>query len=367
MFPHEPSRRKFLQSVGALSGALLLRPWSALPTLADHGPCPEMTGKVVRWIVPFSPGGGYDIYSRLIEPFYEQKIGAEIVIENVSGAGGIVGAITLQQAHPDGLTQGILNAPGLMVAALTGETESPNPATDFTLLGRVVRDQLVWVTGSTSPLQTMEAVLAEAEKRSILFGISEIGSTNFVGIAVASFLLGIDVEYLAGFPGSRETSLAVVRGEVDLASFTFESILDLIEAGDLRPVLQVSSEPISSHPSLEGVPLLGGEDGLVARRAPRLNRDVEEARADAGALVNLLGAGRVIAAPFRLEEKLFRCVEQGLHEALTDPEFEAAAATAKRSLDVARAEETLAELQAAAERAGKFLPIIQQAIQKVRG
>ncbi|HEY5595929.1 MAG TPA: tripartite tricarboxylate transporter substrate-binding protein [Candidatus Bipolaricaulota bacterium] len=361
------SRRRFLKRAGAAGGVALAGALPGVLSMADHGPCAQVANKTIQWIVPFSAGGGYDLYSRLIQPFYERKIGAQIAVTYAPGGGGIVGATTLQQADADGLTQGILNASGLLVAALTGEVQAPNPGTDFTILGRVVRDQSVWVTGPDSPFQTMEHLLARAREHPVLFGISEVGSTNFVSIAIGSSLLGIDAQYVAGFPGSSETSLAVIRGEVDLTSLTYESVLDLIEAGDLRPLLQISVEPISTHPALDGVALLGGAQGVAAGQAEALGRSVEQATAQAQALASLIGLGRLIAAPPGMEKSLFHCLEQGLHEALTDPEFVAAAAEAQRSLDVARADVVLAEFDAAIEQAAGFVPIVQAAIDQVRG
>ena len=222
--------------------------------------------------------------------------------------------------------------------------------------------------GGNSPFHSMDDLLAEAQKRPILCGITTLAETGFVNVAITSSLLGIEesIEYIAGYAGSNEAALAVVRGEVDFVAQSFESVLNLIESGDFRPLLQVSAERISPHPALDGVPLLAGDEGLAVQRAAALGRDVEEAKADAEALAALVGAGRLIAAPLGLEQGLFECLEQGLFEALTDPEFEAAAAAADRSLDVARADVAQADLQAAAQKAEKFLPIVQEAIRKVR-
>lgn len=359
------SRRGFLKGLwAAVGGAVLLPLRDGSIGLAGHGRCPQLEGRKVRWIVPAAPGGGFDTYSRLIKPFYEERIGAEIVIENVPGAGTIVGSKILKESNPNGLTLGILDAPGLLIASLTGETAAPNPAKDFTILGRVVRSQMVWAAGGNSPFQTVDDILVEAQKRPILFGATGVGGTFSVNIAVTSFLLGIDHEFIAGYPKGRAAQLAAVRGEIDLVAFTFESILNLIEAGDLRPMLQVSVKRISPHPSLEGVPLLGGDVGLAATRAAELGRDVEKAKADAMGLARLLGGGRLVAAPVGLNEDLFRCLEQGLHEALTDPAFKAASAAAKRSLDVARADVARADIQTASEAAKKFIPIVRRSIKK---
>lgn len=360
------SRRELIKGLARAGGALLLNSWGCSRGALREATCFQTAGRKVRWIVPFPPGGGYDVYSRLLEPFYQEKIGAEIAVENIPGAGGRVAANTLKSSDPDGLTLGILNAPGLLVASLTGESSAPNPAKDFTILGRVVRNQVVLVTGYSSPFRTIEDVLAEAGRRHILFGISEIGSTNFVNMAVTASLLGIDARFIAGFAGSRETSLAAMRGEVDLSAFTFESILDRVEAQDLRPILQISAKTISPHASLEGVPLLCGEAGLVGGRAAQLGRDARQTEADAQALVNLSQTGLLVAAPPRMDEGLFQCLEQRLHETLTSPAFQAAAARANRSLDVGRAAEAQAYIESAAEQTVRFMPAVREAINKIR-
>jgi tripartite-type tricarboxylate transporter receptor subunit TctC len=361
------SRRELMKYMGIAFGAALLGPQTGCsPTPSPQALCSQLSGKQVRWLVPFPPGGGYDIYSRLLEPFYEKRTGAEIIIENTPGAGGVISANKLKQSSADGLTLGLLNAPGLLVAALTGATEVPNPAQDFTILGRLVRNQAVWVTAANSPLRSIEDVLTESQRRPIVFGISEIGSTTFANVVVATQLLGINTAYISGFAGSREISLAVMRGEVDLVSLSFDSIVDKLESQDIRAILQISPQPISAHASLKEVALLCGSQGIAARRAAELGRDRQQTEEDALALTRLTGAGLLVAAPPRMEEGLFRCLEQSLYEVLSHAELQSAAAKANRSLDVGRADEALSDIKAAAVQAEKFIPLIQDAIRKIR-
>jgi tripartite-type tricarboxylate transporter receptor subunit TctC len=118
---------------------------------------------------------------------------------------------------------------------------------------------------------------------------------------------------------------------------------------------------------LENVPLLAGDDGLAARRAGELQREKSEATATADALAGFVEVGRVIAAPPGVRGGLLRCLDQSLHEVMTDPEFEAAAARANRTLDVAAAEATTAEIRAAATTAPRLLRIVEEPIRRIRG
>jgi tripartite-type tricarboxylate transporter receptor subunit TctC len=289
-----------------------------------------------------------------------------IRIENAPGSGGMLGASKIAMAVPDGLTIGIINAPGLLAVSLSGGAKAPNPVKDFSILGRVVRSRQLWVTAWNSGLKTMQDVLIESRKRPIIFAITDVGSTNFINIAVASKILGIRSEYVAGYPGSRESSMAVLRGEADIVGMTFESGLDRIEAGDLRPLLQIDAKRISSHDSLHGVAILGGRQGLAASRAAETGGDIEEDIALAGALISLTQAGRLIVAPPGLDKKVMNCLERRLYESLTDPAFRMAASKARRSLDVADGASARADILAAGDKAEKLAPIVINAIKKTR-
>lgn len=359
-------RRRVLGALGIAGGALLSGPGAWAQPSGGSGPCVPLAGKRVRWIVPHAVGGGHDADSRLIEPFLERRLGAEVVVENVPGAGGIVGATLLRDARPNGLTMGLVNGPGLLLAALTGDSAAPDPATDFAILGRIGRTQHVWATGSASPLRSVDLLLREAEKRAILVGSVDVGGTSFASVALIAPLLGIAVEFVAGFPSSRSAALAAMRGDVDVVSFSLDVLQPMLDSGDLTPLLQISARPLSSTRVLDGVPVLGGAAGLAIRRARSLKRDVAETGADTATVIALIGAGRLIVAPRGLDAGLFRCLAQELRGVLTDPGFEAAARASKRALDVADADGARAEIELAARRGEKFVPILRDTIRRMR-
>lgn len=318
-------------------------------------------GRTIHWIVPSAPGGGYDTYSRLIAPFYEKYTGGHVVVQNRSGAGGRIGAAQIMDAARDGLTVGILNGPGLMMAALYESTPVPNPATDFTILGRVAATPQVWAVAAESSLPGLQALLEKEQTRPVVFGTRGPGNTSFVDIVIASRILNLDVDIVTGYRGSRDDILGVLRGDVEVAAHSFGSLLDAFESGELRPWLQISDGRMSRNAIFDGVPWLAGPDGLAVRAARLAGRDVERASAEADALVELTGAGRLIAAPPGLDEELSRCMRDSVHAALTDPGFVKAAAAAGRQLEVARGEEAAARLRAVQPEVAGFVPELRRA------
>lgn len=345
-------------AVAAVLLASLLLPASCDPSGSERGE--------LRWIVPSSAGGGYDTLSRLIEPYYEKALGADIRIENVPGAATLVGAQALARAQADGRTVGVLNAPALLTMGMSSKENVPDLLEDFSILGRVMGSEQVLATAGGSPLRSIEDVLAEAEERPILCSLTEVGGTNFVSIATAERLLALELEYVSGYRSSAQVTLAALRGEVDLVCGTFSSRLDSIEQGDLRPVLQLTSAPISDHPSLEGVPLLGGSSGLAARRADQLGGDRDQAVALAQALERVCRMGRVVAAPGGLSAEAYDRLEGGLSRALSDPEFHRSAARIGYPVRPVRGEHTRADLRDAVSGARRLAPVVNAALERVR-
>ncbi len=333
---------------------------------ASASGCFPTEGPTVRWIVGASAGGGFDIYSRLLEPFYETAIGAEIVIENRAGAGGRMAARTIRDADPDGRTIGLVSAFSLFVWELSGSGSGLHPTGDFTVLGQVSPSHPVWLTSAESGYRSVYDLIEHSTSEPILAGVTSIGSTDFVSVSVAAALLGLDVAYLPGYPGSRETSMDLIRGEFDLLGVTFESILDRIESGDVIPVLQIADRPISNHPELAEVPLLGGADGLAAQVARQRGEDVERAVEVAGAVSNLFSMGRLVVGPKGLDPELSACLSDGLATAARDPGFVSAASATRREPEFADAATVMVDLERIEDELSWLAPILDRHAELLR-
>ena len=355
------SRRQALATLAATTAALA---GCGRPTVRSGGACPSIAGHRVRWVVPNAPGGGYDTESRLHKPLLEAALDATIQIDNVAGAGGLIGARAIAGAPADGLTLGIVGVPGLLVASLLGQAEAPEPSRAFTVLGRVSRSWHVWATGAGSGFQTMADVAARAPRRALVCGINEVGSANFVSVAGTAALLDLPVEFVSGFAGNRSVSLAAMRGDVDVVCFNYETIRDLIAAGDLRPLLQVASAPIAADAALAGVPVLGGRSGWAAEQATARGEDRERAGRRADGLARLMAAGRILVAPSGLPEPVERCLRDVTGAVLTG---EALRRSTRRQLDPAGAEDAHADVLAAVDVARPLVPVIADALARIRG
>jgi tripartite-type tricarboxylate transporter receptor subunit TctC len=352
------TRRELLVLLSSLGIPSFLLP----PDESPQSGC--MRGRGIRWLVGWSPGGGYDAYVRLAEPLLERAWDAEIVIDNQPGAGGRSAAVVLSRARPDGRTLGIVDAPGLLWWAGTGDRTAPSLARDFTLLARIARPQQLIAAGARSGIRSLEDVVALARRRPVIFGVTAPGSQNFVTSAVTMAILGIDARFVAGYAGSREVLLGAIRGDFDLLSLSAETAIDQIGSGDVIPLAMVIPDG-GATPGLPDIPALSGPGGIVQQR-PDLTPNRERALALAETINQYLSAGRLIAAPAGLPDEMRRCLESGLQRVLPGRELLAAATRAGRTLSIAFGDELRRDVDSARAAVTLLQPVSADAQRRVR-
>jgi tripartite-type tricarboxylate transporter receptor subunit TctC len=142
----------------------------ALPVLATLPPLRTALAqtetfptKAIRIIVPFAPGGSGDITARLVGKYIEDKTGQPFVVENKPGANGIVGALSVKSAAPDGYT--LMLATTSTNAANIHMYKNPgyDPEKDFQVVGIIGSSGAFLVVPATSPYKTLADLLAYAK------------------------------------------------------------------------------------------------------------------------------------------------------------------------------------------------------------
>lgn len=352
-----------MQSLCLLAALLCLFPITCRAAPSPTADCAGLSGHTIRWIVPSKPGGSFDAYSRLLQPFLEARLNARLVIDNRPEAGGIVAALTIRDAPPDGKTIGIINAPGLLTAKIIGNGAVPDPATDFTTLGRVAASDYVMFTGGGSGFTDIDALLQASDNKPVLVGVRDAGSSSFLAVPVTASLIGLRVALVTGYVGNAMRTLATIRGEVDIVIHNVDSARRYMESGELVPLLQVNGSPGAAGP---GIPWLGGPDGLARQRAAATGRTAAQAERDARALSNILRGGRLVVAPAGLPEPMSVCLGIALFDVLGSAELLTAAKRAELKLDPSDRQTAHQDLLMAARQLAQFQPLLEAAIEQIR-
>lgn len=265
-------------------------------------------GERASFVVPFSPGGGYDTIARGLAPFLEDELGATVVVQNEPGAGGLTAANNLYNAEPDGLTFGLFAAQGIVGSALAEAEGVQYDADKFTYVARLAEDARVLLTSGDSDLESIEDVTSAG---SLQYATAGVGAADHIDANVLPTILGIedDIEIVTGFEGSSETELAVTSGQVELGSGTLGTRLNGIEAGDQRALLLMGRERAEDLPDVPALLELDLE-----------NPDLAEA------YIGLQEVGRSVFAPPDLADNCLSELQTALQNTLDNEEFQSSIA-----------------------------------------
>ena len=228
----------------------------ALTASVAQAAAPFYEGKVVRIVVGFSAGGGFDAYSRAIARHMGRHIPGNptIIVENMTGAASIVAANHLYKvAKPDGLTIG--NFHGFQVLnQVLGAPGIEFDARRFEWIGVPVQDTGACALTKASGITSLEK-WKEAKAPVKLGGVGP-GDASYGMARVLKEVLALPVQPIAGYKGTAEIRLAAESGELAGGCWQWESMKVIwqkaMDTGDVYVALQLVPKP---HPELPKVPL----------------------------------------------------------------------------------------------------------------
>jgi tripartite-type tricarboxylate transporter receptor subunit TctC len=170
-------------------------------------------GKTISVVIGFSPGGGYDLYARVVAKYLGKHIpGAPTLIaQNMPGAGSLRTAMYLYSVAPkDGTAIGIFSR-GMPLSPLFELPGAQFDATKYTWLGSVTKDTVTCISWKTSAIKTWDDLFKTEYKA----GGEGKGADPDVYATLIKSSFGANVKLITGYPGTSNISLAMERGELD--------------------------------------------------------------------------------------------------------------------------------------------------------
>jgi tripartite-type tricarboxylate transporter receptor subunit TctC len=301
------------RAIGRVSGFAMLICFAApfAPAFAEY---PEHD---IDLIVPYGPGGGFDLYARAVGRVMELHLpkGVKVIVRNVPGAGSSKGIATMYRAPPDGYTMAIVDLPGGVEPQIVG-SQVPYDLDNVTWLGVVNIGVYSLVVGKNAPFQSLDAFRNDASQVGRVPFIATTGSNDLAMAKIVASTLHLDVKYLTGYSGGPATHLAIMRGEADAGLGMDVTIAKHLASGDLKQVVWFQKRGARDTPT--GVPTAD---------------DIGHPE-----LANL-GLYRMFAAPPGLPDAVRRSLLDAVQAALKDPELAKWADTTHFPLDPGTAEQ----------------------------
>jgi len=306
-------------------------------------------GKTLRMLIGYGPGGGYDIYGRLVAEFLPRHLPGKptIIAQNMPGAGSFAAASYIQDVAPkDGTVFGSL-AQTLALDSMTNTSAKVDVA-KMPYLGRVVTNIDVGAALTKTGIKSFEDVRA----KQYAVGASGGGSTTVLFPTALNTYAGTKFKLIRGYSGTINILLAMERGEVDIVgAYGLPGILvsqpGWVHRGEATILYQASLKRHSLIPNVPTIPELAQSDE---------GREVLRAAASTG------DVGRSILTTPGVPPERLQALRSAFQAMLNDPEFLAACEKRNLMVDGATGEEidqiirdTLRLPQAVAEKIGQMM------------
>lgn len=205
-------------------------------------------GKVVRMLTPYKPGGGYDTFARMMQPYFNKYLGATVIVVNEPGATGKVAVNEMQKCN-DGLSLIFFDPKGTVTDQAYKAKGVSYDLSKFNWLGTLAGPEMnLIVVGKKTGFKSVDDLIRA--KRPITFAAGIPMSGKGVRPSLFGKIVGINVKLVTGYGGSSEELLAVIRGEVDGLAPGLMASLPYIKSGEIIPLVSAEKKRIPQLPDL---------------------------------------------------------------------------------------------------------------------
>lgn len=269
---------------------------------------PGWPQKPMRLIVPFPPGGGTDMTSRLVAEKLTSGSGWTVVIDNRAGAAGNIGLDAVAKSAPDGYTIGMGQASNLAINPSLYAKMPYDPLKDFVPIVEISAQPVVLVVRQDSPLHTLADFIQAAKARPGAYAIAQAGSGTVGHLAGELLTRRAGIQALqVPYKGAGPAMTDLLGGQVGLYFGNSVSVMSQLLAGKVRALCVTSAQRLPAlpavptvaeqgYPGFEASTWLGlvGPAGMPAEAVTRINaevvkllarKDVQDKLASEGSLV----------------------------------------------------------------------------------
>ncbi len=228
--------------------------------LAGALPAAAYPDRPVTIVVPFAAGGPTYIIARIVSEHWSRTLGQQFVIENVTGAGGTVGATRVKRAAPDGYTL-LLGNLGTQAASVgLYPNLAYDPRTDFEFILNVAATPLLVAAKKDLPVKDFRDFIdyMKANEGKLNYGTGGVGATSHLACLFLDHLLGTRTTHVP-YRGSGPALQALIAGQIDYVCDQTVGIVPSIQGGLVKGLVIASPE---RTPALPNVPT-SAEQGLA--------------------------------------------------------------------------------------------------------
>jgi tripartite-type tricarboxylate transporter receptor subunit TctC len=220
--------------------------FAAAPALAQGWPTRPIT-----LVVPFNAGGTSDVVARLLAEGLRAQLGQPVLVENLGGAGGMVGASRVAKSPPDGYTMVLGNVGTHAQNQSLYKKPLYNVVTDFAPVALVIDQSLVLAVRRDFPAGNLHEFTAYAKvnQAKLQYGSAGVGGSNHLACALLNSALGIDITHVPYRSGAQAMQ-DMLAGRIDYQCPSAPVAIPQINAGTIKALAILSRNRSASMPTL---------------------------------------------------------------------------------------------------------------------
>lgn len=212
--------------------------------------------KRIIWVAPYSPGGGVDVFTRALAREVTRELGASVIVQNIPGGGGRIGASNVYRSRPDGHTLGTYVIGSLIIPQiLLGD--APYDVKQFAWVGAPFSSPFAVFVAANSPIHSLQDL--KKLGRPVWIAEIDVTGTPVPPTALMMKALNFEYKYITGYGGQALMNPAVIRGEADMLVRTIPSQLPW--KNDIRNIATMARK---RHPLAPDVPTVVEQLGSAA-------------------------------------------------------------------------------------------------------
>ena len=214
-------------------------------------------GQSIKIVVPFTPGTGMDTIARTVAPKLSERLGQPVVVSNVPGASGNIGADQVAKSNPDGYTV-LMGANTMLMAAQLYKSVPFDPIKDFSPVSMAAWGTLMLVSNPKSGIRSMQELIAQAKARpgSVTYGSPGVGTPHHMAMELFKAQTNLFMLHVP-YRGSAGYTQDLLAGEIQVGFLPVHVAQGMVKSGRLLALAVGSPQRHQLAPDVPTVQELG--------------------------------------------------------------------------------------------------------------
>ncbi len=253
--------RTMIAAIAALVAGMLLELAELAPAAAQSWPTRPIT-----MVVPFGVGGATDVMARAIAPRLSELLCQQVIVENVTGAGGMTGVARVAKAPPDGYQIALGNAGTQAISQTLYKQPLYNSVTDLVPVGMMAQTLFTLITRKDLPVTTLPEFIAyaKANQARMQFASAGVGSTSHMMCVLLDLAMHTAITHVP-YRSTANAMPDMLAGRIDYICDAMETAAPHIQAGTVKAIAVlaptrsavVPDVPTASEQGVAGLALTG--------------------------------------------------------------------------------------------------------------